>query len=194
MASVFQFKEASWRQVPQCEQQTSRGRECHKPRLRLKWDSDITEHFLETYMGPLEAQELEQKALYDQLIRKTSDQPLPSLSDASFAIAGYAIENEGMLCVGPAGCGKSVLLRQIKALLVGLGHKVRVCAYTHAACRMIGGETVAHLLHLNASRAGTWFLVDEVSFLPVSTHARGHEPMDAHRSQIHPVWRLRRAV
>ena len=55
MASVFQFKEASWRQVPQCEQQSSHGRECHKPRLRLKWDSDVTEHFLETYMRPLEA-------------------------------------------------------------------------------------------------------------------------------------------
>ena len=64
---------------------------------------------------------------------------------SNFAIAASAIENEGMLCVGPAGCGKSVLLQQIKALLKGLGHKVRVCAYTHAACRMIGGETVAHL-------------------------------------------------
>ncbi len=105
MASVFQFKKASWRQVPQCEQRTSHGRECHKPRLRLKWDFDEREQALETYMGPLEAQELEQKALYDELIRKTSDQPLPSLPDASFAIAGAAIENEGMLCVGPAGCG-----------------------------------------------------------------------------------------
>ena len=34
---------------------------------------------------------------------------------------------------------------------------------------MIGGETVAHLLHKNASLADTWFLVDEVGLLPVST-------------------------
>ena len=74
-----------------------------------------------------------------------------------------------MLCLGPAGCGKSVLLKQTKAVLEGLDHKVRVCAYTHAACRMVGGETVAHLLHLSASLRDTWFLVDEVGLLPGST-------------------------
>ena len=37
-ASVFQFKQATWRQVPQCEQRTGHGRQCFKPRLRLKWD------------------------------------------------------------------------------------------------------------------------------------------------------------
>ena len=191
MASVFQFKQASWRQVPQCEQRTSHGRECHKPRLRLKWDFDDKEQDLEKYLEPLDAEALEQKALHDELIRKTSDQALPLLSDVSFAIADAAIGNGGMLCLGAAGCGKSVLLQQIKALLKGLDHKVRVCAYTHAACRMIGGETVAHLLHLNASLADTW--VDEVG-APARVHARGHEPLDAHRSQVHPVWRLRRTV
>ena len=34
---------------------------------------------------------------------------------------------------------------------------------------MVGGETVAHLLHLNGSLADTWFLVDEVGLLPLST-------------------------
>ena len=33
----------------------------------------------------------------------------------------------------------------------------------------MGGETVAHLLHLNTSLSDTWFLVDEVGLLPVST-------------------------
>ena len=51
----------------------------------------------------------------------------------------------------------------------GLEQKVRVCAYTHCACRLVGGETVAHLLHLNTSLSDTWFLVDEVGLLPVST-------------------------
>jgi len=93
----------------------------------------------------------------------------PPLTDTAFVILKSAIDKQGMLCVGPAGCGKSVLLRQIKAVLEGLQHKVRVCAYTHAACRLVGGETVAHLLHLNASLAEIWFLVDEVGLLPLST-------------------------
>ena len=84
-------------------------------------------------------------------------------------IAADAIGNEGMLCLAPAGCGKSVLLEQIKAILQGLKCNVRVCAYTHCACRLVGGETVAHLLHLNKSLKDTWFLVDEVGLLPVST-------------------------
>ena len=53
--------------------------------------------------------------------------------------------------------------------LEGLERNVRVCAYTHCACRLVGGETVAHLLHLNKSLKDTWFLVDEVGLLPVST-------------------------
>ena len=62
-----------------------------------------------------------------------------------------------------------MLLKQLKAVLQGLQFKVRVAAYTHAACRMVGGETVAHLLHLNQSLRDTWFLIDEVGLLPLST-------------------------
>ena len=51
----------------------------------------------------------------------------------------------------------------------GLEQKVRVCAYTHCACRLVGGETVAHLLHLNTPLLDTWFLVDEVGLLSLST-------------------------
>ena len=98
-----------------------------------------------------------------------SSASVPPFSDVSFFIASFAIKNEGMLCLGPAGCGKSVLLKQIKTVLEGLGKNVRVCAYTHAACRMVGGDTVAHLLHLSASLADTLFLVEEVGLLPVST-------------------------
>ena len=52
----------------------------------------------------------EKKTVYDGFISQAA---LPPLSDASFAIATDAIANEGMLCLAPAGCGKSVLLKQI---------------------------------------------------------------------------------
>ena len=79
---------------------------------------------------------MDQKARFNQMIGGRA----PPLSDTSYVMVASAIANEGMLCVGPAGCGKSVLLRQIKAVLEGQQQKVRVCAYTHAGCRMVGGE------------------------------------------------------
>ncbi len=39
-SKVFQLKEASWKQVPFCEQRSSFGRECFKPELRLSWNTD----------------------------------------------------------------------------------------------------------------------------------------------------------
>ena len=152
-AMVYKFKQNNtWRQVPQCEQMSGRGRQCVKPRLRLRWDAADTERDIEEDLAenPFDEQALEERARYDEMISSSSarsGQSLPPLSDVSFAIVASAIANEGMLCLGAAGCGKSVLLKQIKAVLEGLDHKVRICAYTHAACRMVGGETVAHLLH-----------------------------------------------
>ena len=64
-ANVFQFKEATWRQVPQCEQREGHGgRPCFKPRLRLSWDFAAGEHDLEDDLAkePLDAQALEHKA------------------------------------------------------------------------------------------------------------------------------------
>ena len=174
-ATVFNFKtNNTWRQVPQCEQMSGRGRQCVKPRLRLRWDAADTERDVEEDLAenPLDEQALEERARFDEMISSSSSrsgQSLPPLSDVSFSILASAVANKGMLCLGPAGCGKSVLLKQIQAVLECLGDKVRVCAYTHAACRMVGGETVAHLLHLNASLADTWFLVDEAGLLPIST-------------------------
>ena len=46
--TVYKFKLNSlWHQVPQCEQYSSHGRECFKPRLRLQWDACVTERDLE---------------------------------------------------------------------------------------------------------------------------------------------------
>ena len=91
------------------------------------------------------------------------------LSDASFSVLERILNNEGGLVLGPAGTGKSTILNALKVILTNNGHKVKVCAYTHAACRLVGGETVAWLLYLNAALDNTWFLVDEVGLLPVST-------------------------
>jgi len=82
---------------------------------------------------------------------------------------GAALLNEGALFTGAAGTGKSQLLRALEATLKNLGQKVITCAYTHTATRLVGGETIAHLLHLNTHLAETWFLVDEVGLLPLST-------------------------
>ena len=41
-----------------------------------------------------------------------------------------------------------------------------VCAYTHAAARLIGGHTVAHVL-LSLNTWDKWIFVDEVSLLPL---------------------------
>ena len=72
------------------------------------------------------------------------------------------LDNGGALVTGPAGTGKSYLLHELKKLMPD----AVVCAYTHAAARLIGGHTVAHiLLSLN-----TWdkrIFVDEVSLLPL---------------------------
>ncbi len=120
--------------MPQCDQQSSHGRECFKPRLRLSWDACVTEHYLEQRLAtePLDGPALEEKARFDLMIASCG-QAVQPLSDVSYAILASAIANDGMLCVGAAGCGKSVLLKQVKAVLEGLEHKVRVCAYTHAA-------------------------------------------------------------
>ena len=166
-ADVFQFKQAEWNDVPRCSQLSGQDRPCHRPNLRLDWEYDDTERSIEDGLAqyPLEEDEQKHRTRFNEILSASS---VPLLSEVSFFIASFAIKNEGMLCLGAAGCGKSVLLKQIKTVLEGLGNKVRVCAYTHAACRMVGGETVAHLLHLNSSLSDTWFLVDEVGLLPIS--------------------------
>ena len=94
------------------------------------------------------------KLEYNQLLAASSSVPL---SDASFNIIERILDNEGGLVLGPAGTGKSTILNALKVVLNAGGHKVKVCSYTHAACRLVGGETVAHLLHLNAGLDDTCF-------------------------------------
>ena len=72
------------------------------------------------------------------------------------------LANGVALVTGPAGTGKSYLLHKLKELEPG----AIVCAYTHAAARLVGGHTVAHVL-LSVNTWGKWIFVDEVSLLPL---------------------------
>ena len=53
------------------------------------------------------------------------------------------VANGGGLVTGAVGTGQITLLRALKDRL----DKHVVCAYTHAAARLVGGVTVANLLH-----------------------------------------------
>ena len=106
----------------------------------------MSEGDFETFV--LDDAEQARKLQHNQLLAASSS---VLLSDATFSILGRILNNEGGLVLGPAGTGKSTILNALKVVLTNTGHKVKVCAYTHAACRLVGGETVAHLLHLNAA-------------------------------------------
>ena len=75
----------------------------------------------------------------------------------------------GGLVTGAAGTGKSRVIHTLYDELVKRGERVFKCAYTHAAAKLIGGSTVAHLLHLDRSLHDAWILVDEYSLIPIDT-------------------------
>ena len=75
----------------------------------------------------------------------------------------------GGLVTGAAGTGKSRVIHTLYDELVKREERVLKCAYTHAAAKLIGGTTVAHLLHLDKSLHDAWILVDEYSLIPIDT-------------------------
>jgi hypothetical protein len=76
--------------------------------------------------------------------------------------------NEGGYVSGLPGTGKSnCILRPLVELLKAKGEEVYVCAYTHAAARLVGGVTIAYLLHRRASLIGCWLVIDECSIIPI---------------------------
>ena len=76
---------------------------------------------------------------------------------------------KGALVTGPAGVGTSFLLNDLRDELVQRGETVYVCAYTHAAARLVGGATVAHLLKLDAKLHNSWITIDEIALCPIDT-------------------------
>ena len=73
------------------------------------------------------------------------------------------------MVIGPPGVGKSYLIKKLQALLKSRGEKFETCAYTHAAARLVGGKTIAHLIHFDKMLHGKWVIIDEVSLLSIDT-------------------------
>lgn len=84
-------------------------------------------------------------------------------------VARVIVAAEGGLVTGPPGSGKSHLIKKLQALLTSQGKKHVTCAYTHAAARLVGGSTVARLLHFDKRLHDAWVIIDEVSLLPIDT-------------------------
>jgi energy-coupling factor transporter ATP-binding protein EcfA2 len=89
-------------------------------------------------------------------------------------------ERRGALITGPAGTGKTWTMRkalkQLQRTLKAQGIELRNlnCAIRHAAARLIGGSTIAHLLNKYRQQGGPKFaknciiLIDEASEIPLS--------------------------
>ena len=76
---------------------------------------------------------------------------------------------EGRLVTGAAGTGKSMIIKRLRTELCERKETVSVCAYTHAAAKLVGGCAIARLLHYKASLHNAWILVDEYSLIPIDT-------------------------
>ena len=180
-SDVFQFKKAFWKQIPLTEQRGGEARECFKPRCRFGIDCrdrETSSGYTHCTDGEWNIfQEHEQMALQGEiegiepgLIKELSEICALTLDPFQAMVTCAVYLNEGGLVTGPAGVGKSFVIRALKMLLEAKGKPVRTCAYTHAATRLVGGDTIAHLLHLNNRiQDDTWFIVDEVGLLPLST-------------------------
>ncbi|KAI6889288.1 hypothetical protein KC360_g3492 [Hortaea werneckii] len=60
-----------------------------------------------------------------------------------------AIAGRNLFMTGPAGCGKSTIIRMLISALQDLGKRVRICAPTGKAAEQIGGTTYHSFLKLN---------------------------------------------
>jgi ATP-dependent exoDNAse (exonuclease V) alpha subunit len=76
---------------------------------------------------------------------------------------------QGALITGPAGTGKSTILKRLEEDLKARKHKVKKISVTNVACKRLGldASTVHSFIHhfvLNGSFSG-WLLIDECSML-----------------------------
>ncbi len=149
-SNVFQFKDAYWRRVPSCQQRRDENRHCDI--------QPLVDHLAENSGN-----------LLPEFREWLDVNGYGHLDDFQAHAVLAAICNHGCMILGAASTGKSEVLRATRDYLKAYGQPAWVCAYTHSATRLVGSETVAHLLHLNTQLADTWFLVDEVGLLPLST-------------------------
>ncbi len=80
-------------------------------------------------------------------------------------------KNQGGVCNGQGGSGKSHILRRLKAILEESGTPTIVCAFTHVAAQNCDGQTILHALHSAVRRKKTAILIDEMSMIPLKLWA-----------------------
>ncbi len=161
---VYQFKEGvKWKEVPICSQRDGRDRECFKPPVRHDWSCFDEGNDLKQAVVDMMGDETQR---WIEEVIKTCD---GKLDESQALIVLAAATNRGAEIIGAAGVGKSQIIKALRTFLEQQGQKVIVCAYTHAACRLVGGQTIAHLLHLSATMEDAWIIVDEIGLIPIST-------------------------
>lgn len=83
-------------------------------------------------------------------------------------ILDHVQEGKSFTCLGPPGVGKSYVLQKVREFLEEKGDNVVCLAPTHAAARLIDGDTVHHYVGRHVMqgakvKANSWILLDEIS-------------------------------
>ena len=91
----------------------------------------------------------------------------PGEDDFADKILEHVRSGRSCCIEGPPGTGKSWTLGKVKAALEEQGHNVRVVAPTHAAARLVDGETIHHFVAKYAMQGAFqgWLLIDEISMV-----------------------------
>ncbi len=87
--------------------------------------------------------------------------------EAAIALA----DNNGGVCIGQGGSGKSHILKRLRTILEERGVKVIVCAFTHVAAQNCEGQTILHSLNSSVRCKKTAILIDEMSMVPLKLWA-----------------------
>ena len=80
-------------------------------------------------------------------------------------------DNEGGVCVGRGGSGKSEVLKRLRKILEERGWTVHVCAFTHVAAANCDGVTILRQLHQRVQSKRCAVLVDEASMVSLKIWA-----------------------
>jgi len=152
--------------IPDCEQKHAPFTPCFKPlpEERCRW-----QHLRESDMDGIDAW-LHARDLWE-----------PGEDDVLMKIAKVVVHNGGGMLTGPAGVGKTHLIRRyIRPLIRKLAaavegeegaKKPRIigAGYTHAASRIAGARTIASLLHWDKRLHDAWIIGTEVGTYPLDT-------------------------
>ena len=155
--------------IPSCEQKHAPFTPCFKPlpEERCRW-----QHLRETDVEGIDTW-LHARGLWE-----------PGEDDVLMKIAKVVVHNGGGMLTGPAGVGKTHLIRHYVRPLIrrlaaaategGDGAKAQPpriigAGYTHAASRIAGARTIASLLHWDKRLHDAWVIGTECGTYPLDT-------------------------